>query len=100
MVSPCWRTRFEPLPDITTYELAMDVKHVNASQVLTSYCCDEMGSALRHRVLDDFHHPMNKQRMDVVWQAEKALAPIPHDRPDTSVVKDSLTTADTTQEKT
>lgn len=74
MASSCWRTRFEPLPDITTYELAMDVKHVNASQVLMAHCCDEMGSALRHRVLDDYHHPMNKQRMDVVWTAQPTPA--------------------------
>lgn len=74
MSSHCWRTVFEPLPDITTYELAMDMKHVNASQVLMAHRCEEMGSALRHRVLDDFHNPLHKQRMDVVWRVEKDAA--------------------------
>jgi hypothetical protein len=58
-----WRTRFEPLPDITPFEIAMDMKHVNASQVVMAHCCDAMGSALRHRVLDE----RRATRMDVIW---------------------------------
>ena len=64
-----WRTKFEPVPDITAYELALDMKFVNASQVLGSWDCEAMGSALRHRTLDDFHHTMNGQRMDAVYEA-------------------------------
>jgi hypothetical protein len=59
-----WRTRFEPLPDITTYELAMDVKYINRSQIVGSWECDAMGSALRHRVLDD----PSRRRMDEVYR--------------------------------
>lgn len=60
-----WRTRFEPLADITAYELAMDMKHVNASQIVASYSCVELGSALRHRILEE--RSRTPQRMDVVW---------------------------------
>lgn len=66
--APCWRTRFEPLPDITTYELALDMKYVNASQVLLRYCCEGLGTALRHRVLDE----RNGERMDVIWAREQS----------------------------
>lgn len=63
----CWRTRFEPRPDITTYELALDMKYVNASQVVSRHYCDKLGTALRHRVLDDH----NGERMDVIWSRDR-----------------------------
>lgn len=60
--SVLWRTDFDPLPDITAYELALDQKFVNASQIVFSYNCEALGGALRHRVCSD-----TKRRMDVVW---------------------------------
>jgi hypothetical protein len=63
----CWRTRFEPLQDITTYELALDMKHVNASQIVSRHCCDDMGTALRHRVVDE----RNGERMNIVWSRNR-----------------------------
>ena len=62
-----WRTRWEPLEDITAYEIALDMKYVNASQVVSSWHCDGLGSALRHRVCSE-----GKERMDKVWQRFKA----------------------------
>lgn len=47
----------------------MDMKHVNASQVVMAHCCEAMGSALRHRVLDE----RAGTRMDVVWADFKAM---------------------------
>lgn len=64
----CWRTRFEPLPDITTYELALDMKYVNQSQVLMRHCCDALGTALRHRVVDE----RGGERMDVIWARQRS----------------------------
>jgi hypothetical protein len=64
-----WRTHFEPLPDITTYELALDMKCVNASQIVSSWQASKMGSALRHRVLDEW--PTTGLRMDQVFDKWK-----------------------------
>lgn len=61
-----WRTRFDPQPDITTFELALDMKHINHSQILSRRSCDAMGTALRHRVIDE----KNGERMDIVWARE------------------------------
>lgn len=62
--SKLWRTKWEPLPDITAYEIALDMKYVNASQLVANYNCSDLGTALRHRVSDD----RPKERMDVVWK--------------------------------
>lgn len=59
-----WRTKWEPQSDITAFEIAMDMKHVNASQIVASWNCAALGSALRHRVSDEG----KPERMDVVWQ--------------------------------
>jgi hypothetical protein len=59
-----WRTIFEPLPDITAYELALNLKHINGSDVLSPEAAVEMGAgALRHRVLAD----RSRRRMDEVY---------------------------------
>lgn len=46
-----FRTVFEPLPDITAYELALDRKFINASDVVSERNFFELGTALRHRRL-------------------------------------------------
>lgn len=58
-----WRTSYEPLPDITAWEVAIDRKYINRSQIVASYDCDKLGTSLRHRVDDDSH-----RRMDEVWR--------------------------------
>lgn len=68
------------------------LSHLNMSDEYYLEACD--GQTLRAYEI--------VQSADAAFEdrPRRAPAPIPHDRPDTSVVKDSLTTADTTQEKT
>ena len=57
-----WRTEWEPLPDITAYELALDMKHVSAN-VVSERSIINMGVAgLRHRttILDNRTVRMDK----------------------------------------
>lgn len=61
-MSRLWRTVWEPLPDITPYEIALDMKYVNASQIVGEYDLAKLGTALRHRVVAE----RNGQRMSVV----------------------------------
>lgn len=49
-----FRTRFEPFPDITAYELALDMKFINQSQIVADYNFEALGTALRHRVCTQF----------------------------------------------
>lgn len=60
-----WRTIFEPCPDITAYELALDQKYVNASQIVGNWEASKMGEALRHRIVDD--GPDRGRRLNVVY---------------------------------
>jgi hypothetical protein len=55
-----WRTRFEPLPDITAHELAIDRKYVNASEIVAEWNFKEMGTSLRHRVCDETGRRMDE----------------------------------------
>ena len=59
--SESWRTKFEPLPDITAYELALDKKYVNASEIVSSYQDYETLTFLRHRVCT-----ISERRVDTV----------------------------------
>lgn len=63
-----WPTRFEPEQDITTYELALDMKYVNGSHVLMNCDLPRLGSALRHRVDD-----VTGERMDRLYERSLAL---------------------------
>lgn len=60
--SKLWSTTFDPLPDVTAWELARDKAHVNASDIVSSDRAEQIGSALRHRVNRD-----DGRRMDVVY---------------------------------
>lgn len=62
-----WTTLYDPLPDVTAWEVAIDRKIVNASWIIASYECDNLGSALRHRVDRD-----TGKRMDEVWREHSA----------------------------
>lgn len=62
-----WRTRLEPLEDITAYELALDRANINGSEIVGSWDAERMGTALRHRVSTD-----DGRRMDVVYAEWKA----------------------------
>lgn len=67
--SHIWRTNWEPLEDITAWEIAKDMKYVNASQILSSRDCEALGSALRHRTIDE--HGRRHLRMDAIWEELK-----------------------------
>lgn len=65
MSSRLFRTRWEPLPDITAYEIAIDMKCVNASQIVAEDEFAELGTALRHRIAT-CDREWSGKRMDVV----------------------------------
>jgi hypothetical protein len=60
-----WQTTWEPLPDITAYELALDRKFVNASDIVLARVCDDLGTTLRHRMCAG-------RRMDEIWRDVKS----------------------------
>jgi hypothetical protein len=64
-----WRTLFRPLPDITAYELAIDKQHINSSHIVGSWEAEQMGSVLRHRLLDEGRR--SHRRMDEVYREWK-----------------------------
>lgn len=61
-----WRTTYDPLPDITAWEVAIDRACINQSGIVGVSDCKRMGTALRHRIAQD------GRRMDAVWTEYQA----------------------------
>lgn len=69
-MSDLYRCTFDPLPDITAYELAMCVSVVGPSHIVAARDFDRLGPTLRHyRIWHHGTHGFYSARLDDVVRA-------------------------------